>query len=159
MYKNGNNCILYVFISRSTISNFTKNSSYTERTEKLSKSNIRRYLFNFYIFIKFTILQLYRDCRGENFYPSWINNVHFLTLSHSLSHKGANIEKDIGWKTILWKELRTNAYKLVRKKKERRKKKSNNVKLSRFNHDKLKRRLNHSSRRLTNWMFGLICPR
>lgn len=119
MYKNGNNCILYVFISRSTISNFTKNSSYTERTEKLSKSNIRRYLFNFYIFIKFTIYTA--TVEVKIFIHLELTTYIFL---HYLIHyliKEQNIEKDIGWKTILWKELRTNAYKWERKKKEEKK--------------------------------------
>lgn len=153
MYKNGNNCILYVFISRSTISNFTKNSSYTERTEKLSKSNIRRYLFNFYIFIKFTIYTATVEVKifihlKLTTYIFLHYLIHYLIKEQTL--RKISVGKQFCEKNCV--QTRTSE-------KERRKKKSNNVKLSRFNHDKLKRRLNHSSRRLTNWMFGLICPR
>lgn len=158
MYKNGNNCILYIFISRSTISNLKKKIHHTQNELKnYWRTNIRHYLFNFYIFIKFTISQFIPTTVGMKIFIYLKLTTYFLTLFYIIS-----FIKEQTLRKISLRRLETIVKNWVRKKKEereRRKKEQQIVKLSRFNHDKLKQRLNHSSRRLTNWMFGLICPR
>lgn len=122
MYKNGNNCILYIFISRSTISNLKKKIHHTQNELKnYWRTNIRHYLFNFYIFIKFTISQFIPTTVGMKIFIYLKLTTYFLTLFYIISFiKEQTLRKiSLRWKTlwrIEWEK---------KKKKEKEEKKSN----------------------------------
>lgn len=119
MYKNGNNCILYIFISRSTISNLKKKIHHTQNELKnYWRTNIRHYLFNFYIFIKFTISQFIPTTVGMKIFIYLKLTTYFLTLFYIISF----IKKQTLRKISL-RRLENTVKNWVRKKKRRKRKK------------------------------------